>query len=79
MSKDDIFKKPLDLPMEMVSYREYSILAEAMGLLPYGRCLIMSDGTKVGWRSNRRCYANIDALIVAKRRLGIIKKKPSRP
>jgi hypothetical protein len=74
MNKDELIESlPKELPMRMASRREFAILAHALDTTPLARYLVMSNGTRVGWKSNKHCYVSQEALDVAKKRLGILR------
>jgi hypothetical protein len=56
---------PAELPMEMACEDEYVFLARALGKAPFARILVMSNGVRVGWRSNRHVYVSPVAYKVA--------------
>jgi len=63
--KELIATLPRELPMVMTSYRNYALLALKLGTTPLAKFLVMSNGTRVGWKSNRRCYVSPVAFKVA--------------
>jgi len=66
MNKADLIASlPDELPMVRATQEEYSILAHRLGTTPFAKYLVMSNGTKVGWRSNRYCYVSPVAFKVA--------------
>lgn len=56
---------PSELPMVRATREEYLILAHRLGTTPLAKYLVMSNGTRVGWRSNRFCYVSPVAFKVA--------------
>jgi hypothetical protein len=56
---------PEQLPLVMAAEHEYVALAYALGTTPLARFLVMSNGVRVGWRSNRHVYVSPAAYKVA--------------
>lgn len=56
---------PKELPMCRATRYEYQVLAYRLGTTPLAKYLVMSNGVKVGWRSNRHVYVSPDAYKVA--------------
>jgi hypothetical protein len=56
---------PKELPMVRATRKEYEILAHKLGTTPMAKYLVMSNGTRVGWYSNRFCYVSPIAFKVA--------------
>lgn len=56
---------PQELPMVRATEEEYTILAHKLGTTPAAKYLVMSNGTRVGWRSNRYAYVSPIAFKVA--------------
>lgn len=66
MDKTDLIKSlPDELPMVRATEDEYAILAHRLGATPFAKTLVMSNGTRVGKRSNRYCYVSAAAYKVA--------------
>ena len=66
MDKEDLIETlPSELPMIRVLRTEYEELAIALGKAPFARTLVLSNGTRVGWMSNRFTYASPVAYKVA--------------
>ena len=56
---------PTELRMVMATEREYRLLANALGKSSFARYLVMTNGVRVGWRSNRHVYVSPIAYKVA--------------
>ena len=66
MDKSDLVKSlPAELPIIRATNQEYAILAHRLGTTPFAKYLVMSNGTRVGRRSNRYCYVSPIAFKVA--------------
>ena len=62
---DDPPASPTELPMMRVSHTEYVQLAQALGTPPEAKYLVMTNGVRVGWQSNRFFYVAPAAFKVA--------------
>lgn len=62
MTKESL---PKALPMVRALMSEYVLLAHALGTTPLAKYLVMSNGVRVGWRSNRYVYISPVAFKVA--------------
>jgi len=66
MNRSELVKSlPEELPMVRATRKEYETLAHKLGTTPLAKFLIMSNGTRVGWKSNRFCYVSPVAYKVA--------------
>ncbi len=56
---------PRVMDMVMATEHEYQILAHKVGTTPLAKYLVMVNGTRIGWRSNRHVYVSPIAFKVA--------------
>ncbi len=54
-----------DLEMVIATSAEYELLAHKLKTTPLAKVLVMSNGVRVGWKSNRRFYVSPHAYKVA--------------
>lgn len=53
------------LDMVSATLNEYQLLAHKIGTTPLAKVLVMRNGMRVGWKSNRRYYVSPVAYKVA--------------